>query len=508
MENLQTRYQNLLNRCEGITRIRSFFQSRYFPFVVALTMIVSDFFALELICYTLVALLGIVTLLTDPDTKPLLCIVLLYQMGMSYPNGLSYNKYPDRPNIYDRQEVVVYFGILIAALALAAILNGILFRQYKRFFSKSRFLLPSLIPLSIAYLTGGIGSSGYTFDNLLFSLSNAAMILGIFIYFSDTAFLTGDPLKEISALLLAVAFTIVSEVIFIYFDNRIIRDGIIYKFDIRNGWGIHNNFAGLLCICVPFLSYAAIKESSRNTRLIYAFGLLYACAGILLTLSRNGILLMAILLTGAFIVLIKSAHPRKPLVFDVLLTSLALIVLLVALFCDEIQKLLTVLLESGFGLNGREELYRQGIGHFLSNPIFGVGWFKCNPDTSSIPPNSFAPAFKYHNIAVQLLASCGIVGLFGWLFFFVYATDQTFKNRTACAKICYLGILALLLGSIFDNFFFDYTFERFLALFLTGIAVSSPPVKVPNREQSRKKSKEEQTTAYGKSVCYKAQDIV
>lgn len=479
MEQKQTRYQDFLNRRKELDRVRTFFQSRLFPFVVAALMLISDFFALELVCYTILVLLGVAALLLDSDTKPLLSIVLLYQMGMSYPNGLSYNKYPDQPNIYDSPRVVAYFGVLIGILVLALILNVLFFRQYRKLFSKSRFLLPALIPLFLAYLIGGIGAEDYTFRNLAFALSNGAMILGIFVFFSDTAFLKGEPLKEIAAILLASSVTIVSEVIFIYFDNRIIRNGIIYKFDIRNGWGIHNNFAGLIGICLPFLSYAAIRETTLKGRLLYAFGLLYACIGILLTLSRNGLLLMIVVLFGSLIALIRSVHPRKSVVLGVLSAMIGILLISGFVFADEIRKLLTVLFESGFGLNGREELYRQGIEHFLSSPIFGVGWFKCNPETAFIPPNSFAPAFKYHNIAIQLLASCGIVGLFGWLFFFVYTTDQVFKNRSACAKICYLGILVLLLGSIFDNCFFDYTFERFLALFLCGIAVSFPMEKTP-----------------------------
>ena len=168
-----------------------------------------------------------------------------------------------------------------------------------------------------------------------------------------------------------------------------------------------------------------------------------------------------------------------------LLTCISFVSVIFLSFKDKIIELLSKLLETGFSLNGRGELYKQAWEAFLRHPLFGDGWFFIT-NQGDVSANSFAPQFKVHNILLQLLGSTGIFGLLCFIGFIFLLSYVTFKHTNIEKKVFASSILVLILTSIVDNFFFDYGFERFLAIFLVGLALSSsledlPFQKVLNR---------------------------
>ena len=178
MNNFIDRYQNFINTNSIAKKINAFCNSYLFMFIIGFLVVISNVFAIELFCFPIISLLGVVTLLFSKDGKPLISIILLFLMSISYKNGLSYNPNFDIPNIFDKTWVIVYSAILIGIVPLTAIFNFVVFRQYKLAFKKSLMFLPGLIALGVAYVLGGIGPK-YTPNNLLFSLSNILMIIGL-----------------------------------------------------------------------------------------------------------------------------------------------------------------------------------------------------------------------------------------------------------------------------------------------------------------------------------------
>ena len=71
----------------------------------------------------------------------------------------------------------------------------------------------------------------------------------------------------------------------------------------------------------------------------------------------------------------------------------------------------------------RLALYNQAINVFKSKPFFGIGWdaFRYNYTT-------FGYALNIHNIYIQLLCECGIIGALPFFLFFIWNITQTIKK--------------------------------------------------------------------------------
>ena len=471
MNNFIDRYQNFINTNSIAKKINTFCNSYLFMFIIGFLVVISNVFAIELFCFPIISLLGVVTLLFSKDGKPLISIILLFLMSLSYKNGLSYNPNFDIPNIFDKTWVIVYSAILIGIVPLTAIFNFIVFRQYKLAFKKSLMFLPGLIALGVAYVLGGIGPK-YTPNNLLFSLSNILMIIGLVLYFSDLAFLNKkeDTMKYISMFMVVTLLVISFQVIGIYLINDVIVNGTIDKGQIVTGWGIHNNFAGYICLSLPFIFYLMVKEEKSW---IYFLLIIFAGLTTILTMSRNGLLIFAIEIIIGLIAYIKIKKIKRKTILISALSLLGVFVLGFTIFHTQIIELFNHFIELGFSLNGRDELYKIAWDSFLANPIFGSGWFVFETTTPDyyISPNPFSPSFKAHNIILQILSATGIVGLIGFIYYNYDLHIKVFKKNSFEKTILYFAILILMISSIFDNFFFDYGFERYLGLFYIGLSI-------------------------------------
>lgn len=471
MNNFIDRYQNFINTNSIAKKINTFCNSYLFMFIIGFLVVISNVFAIELFCFPIISLLGVVTLLFSKDGKPLISIILLFLMSVSYKNGLSYNPNFDIPNIFDKTWVIVYSAILIGIVPLTAIFNFVVFRQYKLAFKKSLMFLPGLIALGVAYILGGIGPK-YTHNNLLFSLSNILMIIGLVLYFSDLAFLNKkeDTMKYISMFMVVTLLVISFQVIGIYFINDVIVNGTIDKVQIVTGWGIHNNFAGYICLSLPFIFYLMVKEEKSW---IYFLLIIFAGLTTILTMSRNGLLIFAIEIIIGLIAYTKIKKIKRKTILISALSLLGVFVLGFAIFHTQIIELFNHFIKLGFSLNGRDELYKIAWDSFLANPIFGSGWFVFETTTPDyyISPNPFSPSFKAHNIILQILSATGIVGLIGFIYYNYDLHIKVFKKNSFEKTILYFAILILMISSIFDNFFFDYGFERYLGLFYIGLSI-------------------------------------
>lgn len=471
MNNFIDRYQNFINTNSIAKKINAFCNSYLFMFIIGFLVVISNVFAIELFCFPIISLLGVITLLFSKDGKALISIILLFLMSLSYKNGLSYNPNFDIPNIFDKTWVIIYSAILIGIVPLTAIFNFIVFRQYKLAFKRSLMFLPGLIALGVAYVLGGIGPK-YTPINLLFSLSNISMIIGLVLYFSDLAFLNKkeDTMKYISMFMVVSLLVISFQVIGIYIINDVIVNGTIDKVQIVTGWGIHNNFAGYICLSLPFIFYLMIKEEKSW---IYFLLIIFAGLTTVLTMSRNGLLVFAIEIIIGLIAYIKIKKIKRKTILISALSLLGFFVLSFAIFHHQIIELFNHFIELGFSLNGRDELYKIAWDSFLANPIFGSGWFVFETSTPDyyISPNPFSPSFKAHNIILQILSATGIVGLIGFVYFNYDLHIKVFKKNSFEKTTLYFAILILMISSIFDNFFFDYGFERYLGLFYIGLSI-------------------------------------
>lgn len=464
-----SKYEEMINDNSVLSKIKLFVNSYYFIFVVGLIVLISNLFAIELICFSLLSLLGVTCLLLSKDTKGMISIILFFQMSFSYKNGLSYNVDDPSKSIFHNTNIIIYCSILISLVVMAAIVNIIIFKQYKNICKRTLCLIPGLICLSIGYSLAGIGQD-YDINNFLFSLSNYSMIIGIFIYLTSTAFLEEkeDILKYLSMIMITSTIMIGLQQTYIYLSNNVIESLVINKDKIVTGWGISNNFAGYFVLSIPFIVYLALTDKHK---IIYYLLLVLTAIFIIMSSSRNGIFILTLeaIVSIGIIIFHYKKNIKKVLIPMTISLFIALAVLII--FHDRIFSLFEHIINLGTSSNGRDELYKTAWNAFLESPIVGKGWFIHNGYDYIIPPNGFSPSFKTHNIFLQLLGSTGIIGLLGFLALVINIAYVTFKKVNSKKLVIFLAIIALVSSSIVDNFFFDYGFERYFAVFLSALSI-------------------------------------
>jgi O-antigen ligase len=127
-------------------------------------------------------------------------------------------------------------------------------------------------------------------------------------------------------------------------------------------------------------------------------------------------------------------------------------------FGDQIKELFSALLDKGLDSSDRDEIYAEGIKLFSKYPIWGGSFF--SPDympwawaTNASFTSVFPP--RWHNTYVQLLASCGIVGLATYAIHRWQTVKLFVKNRTPEKAFTACSIIVLLTTSLFDCHFFN-----------------------------------------------------
>ncbi len=108
--------------------------------------------------------------------------------------------------------------------------------------------------------------------------------------------------------------------------------------------------------------------------------------------------------------------------------------------------------------SSRDTIYKEGLALFAQAPVFGssfhspgfIPWDWATVESFS----GFFPA-RWHNTVIQLLASCGIVGIGAYLFHRIQTVRLLFKipSKETVFIACSLG--TLLICSMFDCHFFN-----------------------------------------------------
>ena len=122
--------------------------------------------------------------------------------------------------------------------------------------------------------------------------------------------------------------------------------------------------------------------------------------------------------------------------------------------------------ERFFDDNGRFEIYKKGLEKFLNHPILGAG-FMDSHGISSVPDH------RYHNTIVQILASCGTVGILAYAFHRFNTISLIIKKKSGRNNFLAFCLLGLILTSLFDIHFFNIYPAFYYVLILIAIEKSN-----------------------------------
>ena len=419
-------------------------------------------FSLEVEFYTFVALYTIFVGLFADDLAPIMPLFILCYVTPSIGNnpGLS-------------NEGLFFGGTAIYLICIVSVAVGTLLCRIaldkdfglRRLFTTKRALLLGMIALGVAYFLSGITHekySEYTSRNLLFAFIQFASIFVLYFILSASVKWDQFNLDYFAWIGLIMGFVVSAEVLHLYATNNVIADGVIYRSNIYTGWGCYNNVGAIISMSIPFAFYFAAKKKRSSIFLIIAC-LLFAM--VILSGSRGSLMGAFYALISCFIFTDFHGHYKKEYRITAM-TIISLIAVVSLAFPYQLAEIFNQIpniahVEGGslvMNDSGRFEMYKQGWNIFLRNPIFGQSFYPIEYDMFSFSYseqfNSFFPP-RWHNTIVQMLASCGTVGIIAYAYHRISTFKLYAKKRTLTNTYIFHFMMTLLIMSLLDCHFFN-----------------------------------------------------
>lgn len=535
-----------IKQSKALEILKSVLTDKYFPFVTACITVLFYYLNLEIVTIYFIALTGILSVLLLDDLTPLLSNFLFMSIMISLNHSPSIflvgkghgSGYLAHPAIL-AQIIVLITLYVIAVLARIAL-------TVKRGQFKITPVFWTLAALAVALILNGVFSKNYRALDLVYGFFLAFCFFAIFCVVKDNVSCTQEAYTKLAFAFFVFSLTLLGELVVKYITVEVIKDGVIDRLQLAFGWGMYNNLALLMLLCVPSVMYLAGTQKHGYLYLIYS---VFLAVGIILTMSRQAwvalivvylISLVALLLVGKHrlinsvitvlvgvamivlaltlkdkILLLLSGTPKstgiktvalliasalyiialtvlnikcrnKVIKYSISGGSVFLILLLAGIFYHKTYELLMKFVESS---NGRNILWKDAVGNFVSAPVFGIGFFvNLNNDPGfagmDIIPN------MYHNTFFQLLGACGICGLVAYIVHRAFTLISFGKDMSLDRSYVGLTILCILITTLFDNHLFyilpTIIYSFLLAIMIKGQKSSDKKLKPAAKNKAKK----------------------
>lgn len=427
-------------------KILYFFSSIWYPVAYAVLALVCSFTGMEIAFYALTVLAVAFTCIFSRDSKPLLTPVFMAVYAVSWTHT---PQPPYSSQFFYDGGVQIYLLCLGLFAAVCMVFRFIVFPQNRNFFKESKLRLGILL-MTAAFLLNGVFFGGYNFSNLPFGLLMALSFFAFYIFFYNTLHIDEGTGPFVGYLLVLTAGIIFVQLAKILLFDGVFAEGSANPDLVIAGWGMKNNVGGMLAMFFPACFYAAYR-CKRGGWAFYVLGFIFF-GGVCLSQSRASALVGGVILVAAAVYMSISKSPvrRFARIFNICIVLAAVVFVIV--FWDAVRDLFAVFFERGFDDSGRFELWANGIRNFLRAPVFGVGFYEPLDEPYNIENWVFPE--MYHNIFIQLLASCGIFGLIAYVVHILQVTFAVRRDSTP-ESLFYIVILVTIFGlSLLDNHIF------------------------------------------------------
>lgn len=435
-------FPNLENN-KLIGLINKFFYSYFYLGFIALLTLLTCIFGFEMYTFYIYVLCGgLIPCLFCKDMTPVFA-----PLGMAYSSiSLHANNVVNHKSLFGGRWYHLYILLALIFLVIGTrFVFELVTNKEKRHYKP--YLLPGYLAFGIALMTAGLGSQYYSLREFTFGLVEFLALSGCYfllMYLIDWKVIKKD---YYAWLMMFYGLCIAMEVF--------ILRGLSGGTRVRTGWGINNNIAAQMCMCLAGPMYLAIKKKWCFIYLILEGIILLAIAA---TNSRNGALMGMIICVLCYVIFLIKVDKPKRIQSIILAVSAAALFTAFAFIFPEIFKtgFARLIGEKGnpASLNGRDRIWTLAYNNFLNNPSFGSGWYQCTIGRSDYFSYSFVPG-RYHNTFFQLIGAMGLFGLVTYIFHRYQTIRMTFKKPTLEKTFIFISIGGLLLTSIFDNHFFN-----------------------------------------------------
>lgn len=438
----------------------SFINSYYYIMACAFIILISHTFGIELFGIIVLGLTASIGLLISPNVNFILGPALTVFFALSEKNSFDgKGKFYEFGSIFTVITVAVVFS---ACVIYHIILNK---ERYNLKYALKSPLFWGILLLSISFLPNNlIYREGFFWKDLGFSLALLIAYIGVFLIFYLGFEFDENFKKHVVFALYVVSILITLELYSLFITGQVqFLDGEIVKESVRTGWGIWNTMGCYLSMLLPIHFYLATFVKKYGY-IFYITGL-FSYLSIVLSLSRSS------LLAGTFVIIISvivSCFFGVNKTINRIITSALFILAIfgVILLWDKISNILGDYIDRGLDDNGRFDIYIFGWQKFLSHPILGCGFY----DAYHINNNGLP--FAYHNTVIQMMASCGIIGLAAYLYHRYQTIKLFLKQRSIKNLFLMLCISALLITSLLDVHMFSLYPTLFYIIILITIEKS------------------------------------
>ncbi len=435
-----------LNANEKFNKFQSFFSTGWYILFCSVLTLLTNFFSLEVFAFALVCVQAIFIAFFCESTKPFIPLIANCYFMTSRKNSPTFQN----QGIFFDNNMIIYMIVLVAIIILSLILRLFIRKDFKNITLKKMPLLIGLIAMSLAYMLSGVCSQYQSGLNVAYSALQTFAIAFLAIFFTATLKREEFSAKYLSQVMFSIAVVLCLEMVWLFFTvDNIFVDGKLIKEEIVTGWGLSNTIGAMLVFMLPFVFYLAKTEKLGYLYLIFTY---VVCVFVFLTLSRGAIISVIVVeFIGLILTLKNSKSKRENIV--VICISVVLFVALLAVFFKKLEEVFQLMLDKGLSLNGRGQMWEAGFKVFKENFIFGGGFFSC-PIEFGDYQYMIVPVL-YHNLFIQLIASCGVVGVVAFAIHFIQIARLTFKYPTKEKWLCFFACMVMYLISMFATYFFD-----------------------------------------------------
>lgn len=400
-------------------------------------------------------------------------------------------------NLSDSMTLVICcVGAAVIALAVFVICKVFIQRVQIK---KGKLFWPYVLVLLANALAGIIGH----FELKAFFITLALGLLLYFLYWFSINFIKNY--KEYFAwCLIFMSFIITFELVVAYMRMPDIFEAFKTK-AVRIGTGEINSHALFLVSGIISSYYLATKSEKTKNKILFVLLALFQDVIVFFTFSRLSLLAAAFINLIFIIILFKNSKYKKKLL--IVAGSVLCVGLLVCIvFFNKISGVLGFYLKTGFGLNGRGDLWPWCIEIFKQNPIFGFGFITrdfsvIEGSTITINSTGTYAQIMAHNTIMHYLVCTGIVGLILNIPFYVQKFRLLCQRPFSQRIFCFLNILVFELVSLMDASC-AHLFNLILVYLILGLnesegnvenceQISVGEIKVDNDEQQLEAKKQD-----------------
>ena len=459
-------------------QLSRFFDSVWYPAVYAAICVVSGVNgkAVYVPMACVLATMIILSCFFAKNKRSFIAPVLMsfYCIGVDNREGFNIS-YAKLLAYYDMDGFIAIIAIGVVAavfLFVRLIRMGALAKENQ---GKSTFLWGILL-MDAALLLNGIGSADWQPVNFVYGLLFAGVLT--FFYFLFRGCLTSHADKayicRITVLMSAIALLQIMIVAVQRWQEGTffaIIGGVPTHYPDRTiaslGWGIATSVGGILVLGIPAAMYLATRD--RRGWLWCLFALILAMTTLMIRTRSAMVAAMVFFIGGILIGCFWGNNTKQLRIIAAVLivTAFAGGGLLIASLRIGISDLMAYVRLDKIFEDARWEMWGTAWEHFISAPIFGVGFEKGAIFGKYRLNNVFSN--MYHGIIPQFYGAMGILGICA-LAKHLFDLGKTVLRRFSAEKLLLAAVPGMILAmSMVDNFFFYANYQFVYCLFLALI---------------------------------------